>query len=131
MTSRTVFERILPAAEIHVSEPDGERWRSNVWLSGEMDGECAIALDEQLAAQRAARRTLVRIDVNAVSFMDSAVLEVLCAAHGAWLRMRGTLVLLGVTGPTLRVLRLTGQDRVLLHMPPVAVPVLRELASTA
>jgi len=130
MTSRIVFDRVLPATRIAVS--DREPARATVWLSGEVDAECAQALRRELICQQMAARRLVRIDLNAVTMLDGTALGVLVDAHHVWLRMRGTLVLLGVAGPALRVFRLTGMDRELFHMPPSADAALgRELVGLA
>ena len=118
MFPRVVFDRSLPPAEISVL--DAEPIRATVWLVGEVDGECAAALAAELQRQRAASRRLVRVDMHSVTFLDSAALGVLVDAHHRFLAMRGTLVLCGVSGVTMRLLRLTGMDRELLHMPPVA-----------
>jgi len=122
VTCKVVFDRHLPHARIVRDECDP--MRAGIWLSGEIDAECAAALDAELAEHRGQRRRVVRVDTYGVSFIDSAALEVLHSAHHQWLSMRGTLVLIGVTGPTARLLELTGLDRELLSMPPAADMVL-------
>jgi anti-anti-sigma factor len=118
VTSTVVYERADPPARILCDEFDSTR--AVLWLSGEIDCECADALAAELAHQRAQRRRIVRIDTYGVTFLDTTALDVLVTAHRQWLAMRGTLVLIGVTGSTARLLSLTGLDRELLVMPPAA-----------
>jgi len=118
MASRIVFDRALPHARISLS--DDEPLRATIWLSGEIDAECAHALHAEFVWQQLRGHRLVRVDMHGVTFLDSAALGVLVEAHYTWLQMRGTLVLFGVAGATLRILALTGMDRELLHMPPIA-----------
>lgn len=128
MTCSVVHSQALPLALITRDEYD--RTRATITLEGEIDIACAVALRSELESQLAARRRVVRVDMYAVTFIDTAVLGVLLEAHRRWLGMRGTLVLIGVTGPTMRLLRLTGLDRELLFMPPAADrTVQRELVS--
>jgi anti-anti-sigma factor len=97
-----------------------DRHRATLTLEGEMDVACADALRTDLARHLDSGRRVVRVDMYAVTFIDTAVLGVLLEAHRQWLAMRGTLVLIGVDGPTLRLLRMTGLDREMLFMPPAA-----------
>jgi anti-anti-sigma factor len=105
-------------ARIRCDEYD--RHRATITLEGEMDLGCADALRAELRRHLKLGRRVVRVDMYAVTFIDTAMLGVLLDAHRAWLAMRGTLVLIGVDGPTLRLLRLTRLDREMLFMPPAA-----------
>ncbi|MGN6607503.1 MAG: STAS domain-containing protein [Jatrophihabitans sp.] len=122
MQSIPVFVRDQPPASIVRDVHDANR--AVLWLSGEIDGEVAAALKAELELQHGARRRVVRVDTYAITFLNSAALDVLVEAHHQWLAMRGTLVLIGVHGPTARMLQLTGLDRQLLSMPPAADTVL-------
>jgi anti-sigma B factor antagonist len=128
VTCSVVHSRVLPLSLITRDEYD--RTRATITLEGEIDIACAPVLRGELDRHLAARRRVVRVDTYAVTFLDTAVLGTLLVAHRAWLAMRGTLVLIGVTGPTLRLLRLTGLDREMLFMPPAADRLMqRELVS--
>jgi anti-sigma B factor antagonist len=120
--SYPIFQRCNPPAclirEVH------DPLRAVLWLGGEIDAEVAGVLEAELEVQHAARRRVVRVDTYGITFIDSAAVDVLVEAHRRWLAMRGTLVLIGVTGPTERLLQLTGLDRELLYMPPAADSIL-------
>ena len=118
MTCSLVLSRPLPLARILCDEHD--RQRATITLEGEIDVSCVDALRTDLRRHLELGRRVVRVDMYAVTFIDTAVLGVLVEAHRAWLAMRGTLVLIGVDGPTLRLLRLTRLDREMLFMPPAA-----------
>jgi anti-sigma B factor antagonist len=123
MTLGVVLTRTLPPAQIVCDEYD--ELRATIELSGEIDVACAETLRAELERHARARRRVVRIDTYAVTFMDSVVLGVLVDAHRQWLAMRGTLVLIGVTGPTKRLLELARVHDELLCMPPTANMALR------
>lgn len=123
MTLCVVLTRSLPPAQIVCDEYDS--LRVTIELSGEIDVACAAVLRAELNRHARARRRVVRIDTYAVTFMDTVVLGVLLDAHRQWLAMRGTLVLIGVSGATKRLLELTGTDTELLCMPPTANMALR------
>jgi anti-anti-sigma factor len=91
-----------------------DQTRALVRAVGEWDLAAADALAEELRAHETAGRRFVRLDVSAVTFLDCACLDVLVGAHARFLAARGTLVLSGMTPRILRLLRLTGLDRVLL-----------------
>jgi anti-sigma B factor antagonist len=55
----------------------------------------------------------VVVDLTAVAFMDSTALSVLLAAHKRARADGGSIRLVCPEGPVLRVLRLTGMDKVL------------------
>ena len=118
MTCSLVVSRSLPLARILCDEHD--RQRATITLEGEIDVACVDPLRADLRRHLELGRRVVRVDLYAVTFIDTAVLGVLVEAHRAWLAMRGTLVLIGVDGPTLRLLRLTRLDREMLFMPPAA-----------
>ena len=122
MTCQVVFDRDVPPAQI--LREQFHPHRAVLWLSGEIDTECSEALAGELAEQRRRGCRVLRVDTYGVTFMNSTALDVLLAAHRAWLKMRGTLVLIGVTGPTARLLNVTGTDREVLSMPPAADVVL-------
>lgn len=108
----------MPLTRILCDEYDPQR--ATITLEGEIDVACAESLRAELTRHLDAGRRVVRVDTYAVTFIDTAVLGVLLEAHRRWLGKRGTLVLIGVDGPMMRLLRMTGLDREMLFMPPAA-----------
>lgn len=99
-----------PRLEIDVA-PAGTRTR--VAVRGELDIATAPQLAQSLAASPADRRRAVVLDVAGVTFCDASGLEVMLTAHRAHQAEGGSLVISGCSSRLLRLLRITGLDRVL------------------
>lgn len=81
-------------------------------LSGELDLHVVDALAGELAAIEEAGGTRVIVDLVGVSFLDSTALAVLVASCKRLRAGGGRLVLVSNDPRTLRVLEITGLDRV-------------------
>lgn len=101
------------AGTVRVVAVDGVR--ASLALAGEFDTGCAHRVEAAFSAQFAAGRRLLRADLHAVTFMDTAVLGVLLDAHDRAMARHGTLVLTGVRPPLERLLRVSGTDAMLLY----------------
>jgi anti-sigma B factor antagonist len=86
-----------------------------VVLSGEADTTTAALLRETLATQLNTGARLVTIDASELSFLDSASLRILVLAARALQGRRGKLVLARPQPSVIRLLEITGADR-LLHV---------------
>jgi anti-sigma B factor antagonist len=86
-------------------------------VGGELDLHTSPLLQERLAQLLDQGVTRMALDLQDVGFMDSSSLGVLVTAL-KWLREReGDLALVGVNGSPLKVLALTGIDRLLTMYP--------------
>ena len=88
--------------------------RASLRAAGELDLAAVEGLSSILAAQLAAGRRFIRLDLSAVTFIDCSCLGVLVAAHHRLRGTRGQLLLTDVSGPVVRLLDLTGMAAVLL-----------------
>jgi anti-anti-sigma factor len=88
--------------------------RASLRLAGDLDIASARLLTACLETQLAHGRRFIRMDFSGLAFVDSAGLDAVVAAHHAFLRKRGTLILIGVRGTTRRVVQLLCLDQVLL-----------------
>lgn len=89
-----------------------------VWeVSGELDLSTAPDLKRQVTSAIDEGRTRVAVDLREVPFMDSSALGVLvgCLKHAR--EREGDVVLVGIDGSPLKVLTLTGLDRVFTLVP--------------
>lgn len=86
-------------------------------VSGELDLHTAPALRDRISELLDGGTTKLAIDLAQVGFMDSSSLGVLVAALKRIRASGGDLALVGVNGSPLKVLALTGIDRM---MPMVA-----------
>ncbi len=84
-----------------------------VVLSGEADTTTAPQLREMLAAQLDAGARLVTVDASGLSFLDSASLRVLVLAARALQGRHGMLVLARPQPIVVRLLEITGADKLL------------------
>ena len=84
-----------------------------VVLSGEADPTTTEMLREMLATQLGTGARLVTIDASELSFLDSASLRVLVLAARALHARHGTLVLACPQPLVVRLLQITGADRLL------------------
>jgi anti-sigma B factor antagonist len=82
-------------------------------VAGEVDIASCAALREALSQAAARPPHRVVVDLRPVTFMDSAGIGILVAAHKRLRAHSGRLVLVDVDGPVQRVLHLTGLLRVL------------------
>ena len=84
-----------------------------VMLSGEADATTAAQLRETLATQLSTGARLVTVDASGLSFLDSACLRILVLAARALQGRHGTLVFARPQPLVVRVLEMTGADRLL------------------
>jgi anti-sigma B factor antagonist len=97
-----------PAPLSTVTADSARAW---IRLCGEIDAALAPALSDLVDEHVAADRRYLRLEMSAVTFMDTTVLGVILAAHHRLLRSRGTLILTGVRKPVSRLLALTQLDQ--------------------
>lgn len=88
--------------------------RASLSASGELDLAATQDLVEMLAAQEAAGRTFIRLDLSAVTFMDCSCLGILVGAHYRLRAAGGQLILTSSSGPVTRLLSATHLEDVLL-----------------
>lgn len=84
-----------------------------VRLSGEADQTTTEALREMLASQLGTGARLVTVDASGLSFLDSASLRILVLAARALHARHGTLVFACPQPLVVRLLEITGADRLL------------------
>ncbi|MEU6388046.1 STAS domain-containing protein [Streptomyces sp. NPDC046939] len=90
-----------------------------ITVSGEIDHESGPPLREAAVDALAGRVPRLVVDLSAVTFMDSAGLNILLRAHrrahdaGGWLRLAG------VSANVLRILQIVGMDSVMELYPDV------------
>jgi anti-sigma B factor antagonist len=82
-------------------------------LEGELDVATAPALEEAVALAFAGQPSSLVIDLSSLTFLDSTGIRVLVTAGRRAEEAGCSLVLLAPTAQVLRVLRLTGVDRLL------------------
>jgi anti-sigma B factor antagonist len=99
--------------ELSVSVEDGADGAVIVRLSGEADITTVPALAEALSSPAAGSPALLIVDASGLTFIDSAALHVLVRAHRR-LRSDGRSLALVRPSPTvMRILQLSGLDRVI------------------
>ncbi|BFV60223.1 hypothetical protein KCMC57_up53270 [Kitasatospora sp. CMC57] len=110
----TAVQRIAPATTLRLlAPPDPALGIGTVAIDGELDQDCAQALDAAL------RRTLsgcpggLRLDLGRVAFCDSAALHVLLRIRAESLRLGRTFTVRTVSRQVDRLMRLTETRRVL------------------
>ncbi len=79
-----------------------------VQVSGEIDLETASQLGDHLVTVMRERTSHLVLDFSRVTFMDSTGLKVLIATQRRVLLAGGSLALVGLTRPVLKVLTVTG-----------------------
>jgi stage II sporulation protein AA (anti-sigma F factor antagonist) len=84
-----------------------------ITVAGEVDFETISALDEALASAAEEAPPVVIADFTEVTFMDSTGLNALLTAHRELLARGRRLALAGAQPAVLRVLDLTGADKVI------------------
>lgn len=82
-------------------------------VAGELDMHTSPALQERLDVLSVGEAPKVAVDLSAVPFMDSSSLGVLVANLKRLRERGGILALVGVAGSPLKVLSITGIDRVI------------------
>lgn len=87
--------------------------RACVRLRGEIDARIAPALGDELAEHLVRGRRYLRLELSAVTFMDTTALSMILAMHHRVLASRGTLILTGVRNPVSRLIAITELDQVL------------------
>lgn len=85
----------------------GDR-QAQIKVRGNLDVSTAAALWAVLQSHLAAGRRFLRLDLSALSFLDTAAVAAIVEVHHEALYRRGTLVLVGVNERVARVLALTG-----------------------
>ena len=89
-------------------------------VAGELDLHTSTALNDRLLELGTEGGAHVAVDMGQVGFMDSSGLGVLVAAHKRMQENEGELALLSVSGSPLKVLAITGLDKVIPTYPSVA-----------
>jgi anti-sigma B factor antagonist len=92
---------------------DGADGAVIVRLSGEADITTAPALAEALGSRAAENTALLVVDASGLSFIDSAAIHVLVVAHHRLHSAGRRLALVSPVPAVMRVLQLTGLDRVI------------------
>jgi anti-sigma B factor antagonist len=82
-------------------------------VEGELDLHTAPSLSERLLELGDARPLHLAVDMTNVTFMDSSGLGVLVSTLKRQRERGGELALIGATGSPLKVLTITGLDRVI------------------
>ncbi|WEV28606.1 STAS domain-containing protein [Streptomyces sp. 71268] len=80
---------------------------------GELDYHSASQLRERVTAAALRPGQRLTLDLGGLEFCDSSGINALIAAYQHASAMRATIALASVPAPTLRILRLTGLDRVI------------------
>lgn len=114
MTDATIVladrvERVTRVRTIAMDE-----WRAAIALHGEFDIANAHELRTELAKHIDEGRRVIRVDLQRVSFMDSAAIGELINATRRCNAEHGSLILTNLSAGLYRVLALTGFDKVLL-----------------
>jgi anti-sigma B factor antagonist len=91
-----------------------------VSVEGELDLSTSPALSEYIAQLLDEGSYRLAFDLTRVPFMDSSTLGVLVTCLKRAREKAGDVVLVGVDGSPLKVLTLTGLDRVLVPVPSLA-----------
>jgi anti-sigma B factor antagonist len=92
-----------------------------VSVEGELDPSTSPVLNEYIVKRLDEGSVRLAFDLSRVSFMDSSTLGVLVTCLKRAREKGGDVVLVGVEGSPLKVLTLTGLDRVLVPVPSLAV----------
>ncbi len=87
-----------------------EPGRSHISVNGELDASSARLLDETVEWLRRDGHRHITLDLDALTFLDCAVLSVLVRAHRALRSAGGQLTLIRPTAAARRLFRLTGLD---------------------
>ena len=82
-------------------------------VEGELDLHTSSALSDRLRELGEGETPRVAVDMTQVGFMDSSGLGVLVAASKRLQESGGELALVGVSGSPLKVLSITGLDKVM------------------
>ncbi|MFI7382554.1 STAS domain-containing protein [Streptomyces sp. NPDC049813] len=94
-----------------------------ITVSGEIDHQSGAPLRESMLTATAGQAPRVVVDLAAVTFMDSAGLNILLLAHRRTSEAGGWLRLAGAGAGVRRVLQIVGVDTVLHLYPDVATAV--------
>jgi anti-sigma B factor antagonist len=87
--------------------------RACVRLRGEIDALLAPAVSDVLEEHLVRGRRYLRLELSAVTFLDTTALSAILAMHHRVLAARGTLILTGVRNPVSRLIEITQLDQVL------------------
>jgi anti-anti-sigma factor len=115
-------------AAIRTSRSTGQR--ATVSVHGDLDVATAAQLWSVLQEHLSAGRRFLRVDLSAVTFVDTAAVSAIVEVHHEALYRRGTVILEGVTPPVARVLALTGVADTLFIAGPRAGSEAPQLART-
>ena len=97
--------------ELEVIERD-EQGRAIVSVSGEVDLLTAPVLRERMTASIESNGGDVVLDLSGVTFLDSSGLGVILGAHRRLRERDGTLQIVATAPAVLKILTLTGLDKV-------------------
>ncbi|HZC53555.1 MAG TPA: STAS domain-containing protein [Mycobacterium sp.] len=92
---------------------DSDAWSATIALCGELDMASAPGLHALLDAHLEACRTVIRVDLGGVTFLDSTVLGELIIASDRCRRMQGALILTKVAPKVRRVFQIAGVEALL------------------
>lgn len=97
-----------------VETTDNDDRRAAITVRGELDAAIAPALRAELARHLDAGCRVLRIDVSAVTFIDSTVLGEFIFASERCFRDRGSLILTNVPPKVRRIVEIAGLEALLL-----------------
>jgi anti-sigma B factor antagonist len=114
MTDATIVlaDRVERVTRVRTLASDD--WRAAIALQGELDVASAHELRAELSKHLDAGRRVIRVDAEAVEFMDSSAIGELISATRRCSEAHGSLILTHVPPRLWRVLVLTGFDKELL-----------------
>lgn len=114
MTDATIVlaDRVERVTRVRTIATD--EWRAAIALHGEFDIANARELRAELAKHIDEGRRVIRVDLQRVSFIDSAAIGELINATRRCNTEHGSLILTNISAGLYRVLARTGFDKVLL-----------------
>ena len=114
MTDATIVlaDRVERVTRVRTIATD--EWRAAIALHGEFDIANAHELGAELAKHIDEGRRVIRVDLQRVSFIDSAAIGELINATRRCNTEHGSLILTNISAGLYRVLARTGFDKVLL-----------------
>jgi len=114
MTDATIVYSDRVERVTRVRTVASDEWRAAIALHGEFDVANARELRAELTNHIDAGRRVIRVDLQRVSFIDSAAIGELIDATRRCSSEHGSLILTNVSAGLYRVLKRTGFDTLLL-----------------